>query len=148
MKNSTPCLLCKLNPKGPLTPSVNVCDYVFENDRSNGNKMQMQKDGFCTHSLCQYQCSHGHNVKMWCKDRHRRWRWYLGPVYIKLQRQRSKQLCDYAGNTVLIGNNRVAPCSHLKIGCNPNWNDSIVLNENRIPSVIAELSQSWCWSLV
>ena len=46
------------------------------------------------------------------------------------------QLCNDASNSVLIQNNRVTP----DLGCNPFWRNSIVCNENRITSIIAELS--------
>ena len=54
------------------------------------------------------------------------------------------QLCDDPSNSVLIENDRIAP----EWGCNPFSSDSIVFNENRITSAIAELSQCWCWYLV
>ena len=57
----------------------------------------------------------------------------LGPIYTKRQRQRSDDTYD----SVLIENNGVAP----EWGCNPFSSDSTVFNENRIASVIAELSQ-------
>ena len=48
-----------------------------------------------------------------------------------------RQLCDDDSSTVLIENNRVAP----KWVCNLFSSDSTVFNENKIASVIAELSQ-------
>ena len=47
-----------------------------------------------------------------------------------------RQLCNDASNTVLIENNAGAP----DWGCNPFPSDSIVFNENKITSVIEELS--------
>ena len=46
------------------------------------------------------------------------------------------QLCDDANNPFLIEKNGVTP----EWGCNPFSSDSIVLNKNRIGSVIAEWS--------
>ena len=48
-----------------------------------------------------------------------------------------RQLCGDASDTVLIENNEVT----RKWVATPFWSDSIVFNENRIASVIAELSQ-------
>ena len=53
-------------------------------------------------------------------------------------------LCDDAGDTVLNENNGIAPEWY----CNPFSSDPIDFNENRIASVIAELSQHWCQRLV
>ena len=64
----------------------------------------------------------------------------LGSFYIERQRQ----LCDDAGDSVLIKNKRVA----RKSVATPFWSDSIVFNENSIASDIAELSQGWRWRLV
>ena len=47
-----------------------------------------------------------------------------------------RQLCDDACDSVLIENNGVAP----EWVCNPFSSDSTVFNENRIASVIAELT--------
>ena len=43
---------------------------------------------------------------------------------------------DEASDTVLVENNGVTP----EGGCNPFWNNSIVLNENSTASVIVALS--------
>ena len=56
----------------------------------------------------------------------------LEPVYTKCQRQR----CDYACDSVLIENSRVA----WKWVANPFWSNSIVFNENRIASIITVLT--------
>ena len=53
-------------------------------------------------------------------------------------------VCDNASDTGLIENNKDTPES----GFNPFLIDSIVCNENSITSIIAELSQHWCWRLV
>ena len=55
-----------------------------------------------------------------------------------------QQLCDDASDSVLIENNGVT----WKWVTTPFWSDSIVCNENRIASIIAELSQRWRWRLV
>ena len=60
----------------------------------------------------------------------------LGPIYTKRQRQR----CDNSAMMLasfLIENDGVTP----EWGCNPFSSDSTDFNENRIISVIAELSQ-------
>ena len=54
------------------------------------------------------------------------------------------QLCDDAYDPVLIENIRVTP----EWSCNPFSSVSIVFNENRIVSIIAELWQQWCWRSV
>ena len=56
----------------------------------------------------------------------------LGPVYTKRQQQH----CDDPSDYVLIENNEVTP----EWGCIPFLSNSIVVNENRIASVIPELS--------
>ena len=58
--------------KGLFTLSVKVCVRGFENNRSNGNKMQNAKNGFCSYSLHQHQYRHRHNVKILCKRRRKR----------------------------------------------------------------------------
>ena len=57
----------------------------------------------------------------------------LGPIYTKSQRQG----CDDVCNSILIKNSGVAP----EWGCNLFSSDSIDFNENRIASIIIELSQ-------
>ena len=47
-----------------------------------------------------------------------------------------RQLCDDASDSDLIENNGVTP----DWGCNPFSSDSLVLNENRIPTDITELT--------
>ena len=55
-----------------------------------------------------------------------------------------QQLSDDTSDSVLIENNGVT----TEWGCNPFSSDSIVFNQNRIGSVIVELSQRWCWRSV
>ena len=55
-----------------------------------------------------------------------------------------QQVCDDAGDSVLIENNSVT----WKWVAVPFWSDSIIFNENRIACVFAKLLQSWCWHLV
>ena len=54
-----------------------------------------------------------------------------------------QQVCDNASDTGLIENNKATPES----GLNSFLSDSIVYNENSITSIIAELSQHWCWRI-
>ena len=54
------------------------------------------------------------------------------------------QLCDDASDSIHIKNNGVAP----EWGCNLFSSDSTDLNENKIASIIAKLSQPWRWRLV
>ena len=60
----------------------------------------------------------------------------LGPIYTKRQRQHCDNSADNACDSVLIENNGVAS----EWGCNLFSSNSTNFNENRIVSVIAELS--------
>ena len=64
----------------------------------------------------------------------------LGPIYTECQRQ----LCDDTSDSVLIEISGIAP----EWGCNFFSSNSTDFNEDRIASVIAELSLYSCWRLV
>ena len=68
----------------------------------------------------------------------------LGPVYTKHQWQR----CNNSGMMLAILLLLKSVESLEKWVATPFWSDSIVLNENRFASIIAELSQHWHWCLV